>query len=468
MDDQQVQTLIRASLQTSYYKIGSIREELLKLYSELLYKECNIPLPGVILDLVGSLGLRLPQNNNILEISESISYRNFFFLSFQHSPECKKIRELVPLEPEYFWPFCSRFLEIFFTRLRVNVIDINAVQMRDLLPELINVDSEDELASSFVSEDDDWMMLLDRSQITHNFQSSKPILEEEDFWDLSQIKLIKSDSLRFALRECYRWRNWLTDRANYFLARVRKEVHYSLSDYKKKSGNYPVGGISELSNRGSLENLLRSELIYSETDTEIDLFQVRYVEGELLYYQRDSNQIDQQEEEVHIFLYSREFYPYTSGSRIHPFFIYSILLFWVENASKVHPSLKFKFNLHVLENGVRDKEFLSVLRSFGTALIKMDRLILHVSEKFEHFKKCEDPRELHIGSSISGKYCIDWCNDGWIIQEPHYSSNKASNLRQLNFDESCVLDAAVLGMKFIFDQVVRTGHKIRNETTNSR
>ena len=466
MDDQQVQTLIRASLQTSYYKVGSIREKLLRLYSELLYKECQIPLPGVILDLVGSLGLRLPQNNDILEISESISYRNFFLLSFQHSSECKKIRELVPLEPEYFWPFCSRFLEIFFTRLRANVIDINAVQMRDLLPELIKVDSEDELASSFVSEDDEWMMLLDRSQITLKFQRSKPILMEEDLWDLSQIKLIKSDSLRYALRECHKWRNWLMDRANYFLARVRKEAQYSLSDQNRKSGNYPVGGISELSNRGSLENLLRSELIYSEVDAEIDLFQIRYIEGELLYYQRDSNQIDQQEEEVHIFLYSREFYPYLNGSRIHPFFIYSILLFWVENASKVYPNLKFKFNLHVLENGLRDKEFLSILRSFGTALIKMDRLSLHVSENFEHYKKSDDFRELHIGCSISGKHCVDWFDDGWIIQEPQYSSDKTSKTIQLNFDESCVLDTVAQGMKFIVDQVVRsTG---RRDSSNSR
>ena len=41
-----------------------------------------------------------------------------------------------------------------------------------------------------------------------------------------------------------------------------------------------------------MENLLRSELLYTEVDSEVDLFEVRYLERELLYYQRDSNQID--------------------------------------------------------------------------------------------------------------------------------------------------------------------------------
>ena len=52
-----------------------------------------------------------------------------------------------------------------------------------------------------------------------------------------------------------------------------------------------------------MENLLRSELLYTEVDSEVDLFEVRYLERELLYYQRDSNQIDQFEDEVHIYLH---------------------------------------------------------------------------------------------------------------------------------------------------------------------
>ena len=57
--------------------------------------------------------------------------------------------------------------------------------------------------------------------------------------------------------------------------------------------NYPAGGFSSISNSGSLENLVISELIYmNDPDDEdssdgVDLFDLRYAEGELLYYTRD-------------------------------------------------------------------------------------------------------------------------------------------------------------------------------------
>jgi hypothetical protein len=75
---------------------------------------------------------------------------------------------------------------------------------------------------------------------------------------------------------------------------------------------YPIGGFSSIGTVGSLENLVTSELIYmddpsdvprgaepaslvggaggsepAEGSDEIDLFDMRYVEGELLYYTRD-------------------------------------------------------------------------------------------------------------------------------------------------------------------------------------
>jgi hypothetical protein len=58
--------------------------------------------------------------------------------------------------------------------------------------------------------------------------------------------------------------------------------------------NYPTGGFSSLSTSGSLENLVISELIYMEElqpdgAAHIDLFDLRYAEGELLYYTRDDS-----------------------------------------------------------------------------------------------------------------------------------------------------------------------------------
>ncbi len=53
---------------------------------------------------------------------------------------------------------------------------------------------------------------------------------------------------------------------------------------------YPTGGFSALTNSGSPENLVASELVYMDDDPgEIDLFDVRFAEGELLYYTRDES-----------------------------------------------------------------------------------------------------------------------------------------------------------------------------------
>ncbi len=52
---------------------------------------------------------------------------------------------------------------------------------------------------------------------------------------------------------------------------------------------YPVGGFSSISNSGSMENLVSSELIYMDQTGEFDLFDLRYSEGDLLYYARDED-----------------------------------------------------------------------------------------------------------------------------------------------------------------------------------
>jgi hypothetical protein len=53
---------------------------------------------------------------------------------------------------------------------------------------------------------------------------------------------------------------------------------------------YPVGGFTSLSTRGSPESLLHSQLAYMETDERPDLFDVKFLRDELLYYARDENQ----------------------------------------------------------------------------------------------------------------------------------------------------------------------------------
>jgi hypothetical protein len=55
---------------------------------------------------------------------------------------------------------------------------------------------------------------------------------------------------------------------------------------------YPVGGFASISNRGSIESLLHSQLAFMEPEKEQrpDLFDVKYLRDELYYYSRDENQ----------------------------------------------------------------------------------------------------------------------------------------------------------------------------------
>jgi hypothetical protein len=53
---------------------------------------------------------------------------------------------------------------------------------------------------------------------------------------------------------------------------------------------YPVGGFSSLSTRGTVESLLHSQLAFMEPRDRPDLFDVKFLRDELLYYARDENQ----------------------------------------------------------------------------------------------------------------------------------------------------------------------------------
>ncbi len=66
----------------------------------------------------------------------------------------------------------------------------------------------------------------------------------------------------------------------------RQEVPTRILD----EDTYPVGGFSSLSTRGSIESLLHSQLAFMEKDERPDLFDVKYLRNELLYYSRDENQ----------------------------------------------------------------------------------------------------------------------------------------------------------------------------------
>jgi hypothetical protein len=115
------------------------------------------------------------------------------------------------------------------------------------------------------------------------------VLGREDLFELKRDTALKPEGERLALRQVLEASARLEDALPPSRLRPRagrREVPTRVLD----EDTYPVGGFASLSTRGSIESLLHSQLAYMEKDERPDLFDIKYLRDELLYYSRDENQ----------------------------------------------------------------------------------------------------------------------------------------------------------------------------------
>jgi hypothetical protein len=115
------------------------------------------------------------------------------------------------------------------------------------------------------------------------------MLGPEDLFELEHRTALDDLGQRVALRQVLR----AADRLENSLPRHRLRPRAGRQEVPTRvldEDTYPVGGFSSLSTRGSVESLLHSQLAYMETDDRPDLFDVKFLRDELLYYARDENQ----------------------------------------------------------------------------------------------------------------------------------------------------------------------------------
>jgi FtsH ternary system-like protein len=114
------------------------------------------------------------------------------------------------------------------------------------------------------------------------------MLGSEDVFELEHRTVLADFSQRVALRQVLQataaFREALAE-APPVVVRSAREVPSHLRD----EDTYPVGGFTSLSNRGTVESLLHSQLAFMEDDRP-DLFDIKFLRDELLYYSRDENQ----------------------------------------------------------------------------------------------------------------------------------------------------------------------------------
>lgn len=126
--------------------------------------------------------------------------------------------------------------------------------------------------------------------LVHRARRTGALLAEADVFVLENLTVLSSLTQRLAIEQIVE----VSDELLRHLPRRMKPKETKragrLPTHIEAEDRYPIGGFSSIATFGSLENLVTSELIYmDERPEDIDLFDMRYVEGELLYYTRDES-----------------------------------------------------------------------------------------------------------------------------------------------------------------------------------
>jgi hypothetical protein len=120
------------------------------------------------------------------------------------------------------------------------------------------------------------------------FRRAGHLLGQEDLFELDHGTALQELGQRVALRQ-------VLTAAEKFLAEIPRPParppgpRLEMATHLLDEDTYPVGGYSSLSTKGSIESLLYSQLAFMEPDRRPDLFDIKYLRDELLYYSRDDN-----------------------------------------------------------------------------------------------------------------------------------------------------------------------------------
>jgi hypothetical protein len=118
------------------------------------------------------------------------------------------------------------------------------------------------------------------------------LFSAQDLWELAHLADLPSESTRLALREIHAVAAAIGGVPPGVAMRVKRRAQQVAVDDDDAS-HYPMGGFDALSTQGRFENLVRTEVAYVREAADmlggIDLFDVRFAQGELLYYTRDES-----------------------------------------------------------------------------------------------------------------------------------------------------------------------------------
>lgn len=173
-------------------------------------------------------------------------------------------------------------------RLGIGGVTLNPGALRpffDMTPEAVVTAAWQTQATETVQD----ILSAQHQELIGAIRLSDDLVGPEDLFELESGTAVAELGQRLALRQLIVAAARLEEAlpAAPPLRRTQRDAPSRLLD----DDAYPVGGFAAIANRGSLESLLHSQLAYMEPmQDRPDLFDVKYLRDELLYYSRDENQ----------------------------------------------------------------------------------------------------------------------------------------------------------------------------------
>jgi hypothetical protein len=180
----------------------------------------------------------------------------------------------------------------------------NPAHLRALLQSMpsVWVDVPETLAARRELVEDAWLdWAMWQLELCIEALPERRLFSDEDLWEVAHLPDLPSESARLNLRELHEARRLIGPIPAGVALEVKRRAQ-EVPMEQQTSDRYPAGGFDAVATKGVFENMVRSEIAYVGEGGEglggIDLFDVRFVEGELLFYTRDESPLLDQRRDV--------------------------------------------------------------------------------------------------------------------------------------------------------------------------
>lgn len=263
---------------------------------------------------------RWPQEERRLRLD----YENLLLGALLQEPSFVEARERLPHKSVVRAGARQRLAELLlqtFGRYYPRQVQINPAHLRDLTPPAPG-DIDPQAALTELGEElgRPWLLPEATRQMLHGISNEvywRELLRSEDLFEIEHWAVLDTEARRIGSRQISEVERRLGE---FRLPRVRlrdeaMEVETDFDD----DTVYPTGGFAGLATRGSFENLVRSELVYMGEGSPVSLFDLRFVESELLFYMRNDGVMRRKRRFIHVILDLHDAFYYKAPGYEYPF-----------------------------------------------------------------------------------------------------------------------------------------------------